>query len=39
VVLKPLEEEAALQVSLIYRLTPPPPRLLEVRELLKALVL
>ncbi|WP_105317769.1 LysR family transcriptional regulator [Thermus tenuipuniceus] len=38
VVLKPLEEEAALQVSLIYRLTPPPPRLLEVRELLKALV-
>jgi len=39
VVLKPLEEEAALQVSLIYRLTPPPPRLSEVRELLKALVL
>ncbi|WP_135257350.1 LysR family substrate-binding domain-containing protein [Thermus caldilimi] len=38
VVLKPLEEEAALQVSLIYRLTPPPPRLLEVRELLQALV-
>ncbi|RTH01504.1 LysR family transcriptional regulator [Thermus scotoductus] len=39
VVLKPLEEEAALQVSLIYRLTPPPPRLSEVQELLKALVL
>ncbi len=38
VVLKPLEEEAALQVSLIYRTTPPPPRLGEVRELLKALV-
>ncbi|WP_038055240.1 LysR family transcriptional regulator [Thermus amyloliquefaciens] len=39
VVLKPLEEGAALQVSLIYRTTPPPPRLGEVRELLKALVL
>ncbi|GLV49067.1 transcriptional regulator [Thermus sp. LT1-2-5] len=38
-VLKPLAEEAALQVSLIYRQSPPPPRLEEVRELLKALVL
>lgn len=38
VVLKPLEEEAALQVSLIYRTAPPPPRLGEVRKLLKALV-
>ncbi|MDM7323827.1 MAG: LysR family transcriptional regulator [Thermus sp.] len=39
VVLRPLEEEAALQVSLIYRTTPAPPRLGEVRELLKALAL
>ncbi|WP_243094754.1 LysR family transcriptional regulator [Thermus thalpophilus] len=38
-VLKPLAEEASLQVSLIYRKNPPPPRLEEVRELLKALVL
>jgi DNA-binding transcriptional LysR family regulator len=38
-VLRPLAEEAALQVSLIYRKTPPPPRLFEVRELLRALVL
>ncbi|WP_038048745.1 LysR family transcriptional regulator [Thermus caliditerrae] len=37
--LKPLEEEAALQVSLIYCRTPPPPRLQEVRALLRALVL
>ncbi len=39
VVLKPLEEEPALQVSLIYRTHPAPPRLSEVRALLKALVL
>ncbi|WP_022797759.1 LysR family transcriptional regulator [Thermus islandicus] len=35
-VLKPLEEEAALQVSLIYRKEPPPPRLSEVRGLLRS---
>lgn len=38
-VLRPLAEEANLQVSLIYRKTPPPPRLLEVRKLLRAWVL
>jgi len=35
-VLRSLEEEAALQVSLIYRKEPPPPRLGEVRALLRA---
>ncbi|MEN2981726.1 MAG: LysR family transcriptional regulator [Thermus sp.] len=35
-VLRPLEEAAALQVSLIYRKAPPPPRLLEVRALLRS---
>ncbi len=38
-VLKPLREEAALQVSLIYCKRPPPPRLQEVRALLSGLVL
>ncbi|TBH17574.1 LysR family transcriptional regulator [Thermus thermamylovorans] len=37
-VLRPLEG-AALQVALIYRKNPPPPRLEEVRELLRALAL
>ena len=36
-VMRPLEEEAFLQVSLIYRKNPPPPCLKEVRALLKAL--
>ncbi|ALJ92012.1 LysR family transcriptional regulator [Thermus aquaticus] len=35
-VLRPLEEEASLQVALIYRKDPPPPRLGEVRALLRA---
>lgn len=35
-VLRPLEEEAALQVSLIHRKEPPPPRLAEVRGLLRS---
>jgi len=39
VVLRPLEEEAALEVALIYARRPPPPRLEEVRRLLRALVL
>ncbi len=38
-VLRPLKEEAALQVSLIYCKNPAPPRLEEVRALLSALVL
>ena len=39
VVLRPLEEEAALEVALIYARRPPPPRLEEVRRLLRALAL
>ncbi|GAA6733553.1 LysR family transcriptional regulator [Thermus oshimai] len=39
VVLRPLLEEAALEVALIYPKAPPPPSLEEVRALLKALVL
>ncbi|WP_337844095.1 LysR substrate-binding domain-containing protein [Thermus sp.] len=39
VVLRPLLEEAALEVALIYPKAPPPPCLEEVRALLKALVL
>jgi hypothetical protein len=35
-VLRPLEEEASLQVALIYRKDPLPPRLGEVRVLLRA---
>ncbi|SDF06373.1 DNA-binding transcriptional regulator, LysR family [Thermus arciformis] len=38
-VLRPLKEEAALQVSLIYRKDPAPPRLAEVRALLATLAL